>query len=244
VRDIDSVVYDLIGRRRRGESQGYDLLAMLMEARDEDTGDWMTDRQLRDELMTMFVAGHETSAVALTWTWYCLSMAPDAEAELHAEVDALGRAPKVEDLTRLRVTGAVVREAMRLFPPAWVLARTAIEDVTIGGYDVPAGAVVFVSPYATHRHPQFWPDPESFDPRRFEPERLEALHRFAYIPFGGGSRVCIGASFAMMELVLVVATIAQKWRLVLEPGQRVERLAAVTLRARYGMTMRAVAREK
>jgi cytochrome P450 len=243
VREIDGVVYDLIERRRRGESQGYDLLAMLMEARDEDTGEWMTDRQLRDEIMTMFLAGYETSAVALTWTWYCLSMAPGAEAELHAEVDALGRTPKAEDVARLRVTDRVVREAMRLYPPAWVIARTAIEDVTVGGYDVPAGSLVFMSPYATHRHPAFWPDPEAFDPRRFDPAR-DAQHRFAYIPFGAGPRACLGASFATTELVLVVATIARKWRLILEPGHRVERVSAVTMRTRYGMKMRAVSRGK
>jgi cytochrome P450 len=244
VRDVDSVVYDAIERRRRGESQGYDLLAMFMETRDEDTGEWMTDRQLRDEIMTMFVAGHETSAVALTWTWYCLSMAPDVEAQLHAEVDALGRVPKADDAARLRVTNGVVREAMRLFPPAWVIARTAIEDVTIGGYAVPAGAVVFMSPYATHRHPAFWPNPEAFDPRRFDPALVESQHRFAYIPFGGGPRACIGASFATVELVLVVATIARKWRLVLEPGHKVERVSAVTMRTRYGVKMRAVSRGK
>jgi cytochrome P450 len=242
VRDVDSVLYGLIDRRRRGESQGYDLLAMLMEAKDEQTGEWMTDRQLRDEMMTMFVAGHETSAVALTWTWYCLSLAPDAEARLHAEVDALGRAPKAEDVARLRVTGAVVREAMRLFPPAWTIARTAIEDATLGDYEVSAGSLVFVSPYATHRHPAFWPDPDAFDLERFEPARQEARHRFAYIPFGAGPRVCIGATFAIMELVLVVATIARRWRLALEPGHRIELLSAVTMRTRHGVKMRALPR--
>jgi cytochrome P450 len=244
VQDVDSVVYGLIDKRRRGESQGYDLLAMLMEARDEETGHWMSNRQLRDEIMTMFLAGHETSAVALTWTWYCLSMAPEAEASLHAEVDALGRTPRSEDIARLRVTSGVVREAMRLFPPAWVISRTAREDVVIGRYRVPVGALVFVSPYATHRHPAFWSDPETFDPERFDPSRFEEQHRFAYIPFGGGPRTCIGATFAMTELVLVVATIARKCRLVLEPGQRIERVSAVTMRTRHGMKMRAEFRSK
>jgi cytochrome P450 len=171
-------------------------------------------------------------------------MAPAAEAQLHAEVDALGRAPRAEDLVRLKVTSGVVREAMRLFPPAWVIARTATEDVTIGRYDVPADALVFVSPYATHRHPAFWPDPEGFDPGRFDPSRFEAQHRFAYIPFGVGPRTCIGASLATTELALVVATIARKFKLVLEPGHRVERVSAVTMRTRDGVKMRALPRGK
>ena len=244
IHDIDSVVYALIDKRRRGESQGYDLLAMLMEARDEETGQWMSNRQLRDEIMTMFLAGHETSAVALTWTFYCLSMAPEDESRLRAEVDALGRIPRSEDIARLPVTSSVVREALRLFPPAWVLSRTATEEVRIGPYAVPSGALVFISPYATHRHPAFWPQPEGFDPTRFNPARFEEQHRFAYIPFGGGPRTCIGATFAMTELVLVVATISRKCRLVLEPGQRIEHVSAVTMRTRYGMKMRAEFRPK
>jgi cytochrome P450 len=238
VRDIDAVVYELVGRRRRGESQGYDLLAMLMEARDESSGDWMSDRQLRDEIMTLFTAGHETTANALSWTWYCLSLAPEAERRLHAEVDGLRKAPAFGDVAKLPVTNAVVREAMRLFPPAWILARTALEDLVLGGYHVRRGSVVFVSPYATHRHPAFWAHPDAFDEDRFAPAVLEKVSRYAYIPFGAGPRICLGMQFALTEMVLVVATIARKFRLVLAPEHRVEVHPAVTLRPRHGMKMR------
>jgi cytochrome P450 len=199
----------------------------------------MDDDQLRDEVMTIFLAGYETTANALTWTWYLLSQNPEAEARLHMEIDSVldGRLPTFDDLPRLRYTEMVIAESMRLYPPAWAMGRRAISDFEIGEYFLPAKTNVFFSPYVVQRSPQFFPEPLHFDPERFTPEAKAARHRFAYFPFGGGTRQCIGESFAWMELVLVVATIAQRWKLSLTPGHPVEPQALITLRPKFGMKM-------
>ena len=238
-RTLDEVVYRIIEQRRASDENTGDLLAMLMHARDEDTGEGMTDRQLRDEVMTIFLAGHETTAIALSWTWFLLSKDPAVARKLRAELDRVlgGRTPTTGDLPELQYTGQVIQESMRLYPPAWIVSRCAIADDEIGGYHIPCGSFVFLSPYVTHRHPAFWDNPEGFDPERFERGRLDHLASFAYFPFGGGPRLCIGNTFAMMELQLIVATLAQRWRLNLVPGQRVELSPAITLRPRGPMLM-------
>jgi cytochrome P450 len=231
---LDAIVHRIIAERR--ERPGDDLLSMLMEATDESTGEKMDDRQLRDEAMTILLAGHETTANALTWTWLLLSRYPAALRELRQELsDVLGgRPPILEDLPRLRFTKMVIEESMRLYPPAWIIARSVAETDEIGGYQIPAGSIVFVSPYVVHRHPKFWQDPEGFDPRRFENEKP----RGAYFPFGGGPRMCIGNGFATMEAELVLATIAQRVRFELQPGHPVVPDPSITLRPRHGMKMR------
>ncbi len=230
---LDRIVQRIIAERRK--QPGDDLLSMLMEATDESTGEKMDDRQLRDEAMTIFLAGHETTANALTWTWLLLSRYPAALRELRQELAEVlgGRAPSIEDLPRLRFTKMVIEESMRLYPPAWVIARSVAAADEIGGYEIPAGSIVFVSPYVVHRHPGFWQDPEGFDPRRFEAEKP----RGAYFPFGGGPRMCIGNGFATMEAELVLATVAQRVRFELQPGHPVTLDPSITLRPRYGMKM-------
>lgn len=221
-----------------------DLLSMLMLARDED-GSAMSDKQLRDEVATLFAAGHETTSNALTWTWYALSQNPDVEARLHEELDEAlcGRTPTLADLPNLPYTLMVIKEAMRLYPPAWILsARTAQEDVTIGRTFIPKGSNVTVAPYVQHRLAKYFPDPERFDPERFTPEQEKQLPKYAYLPFGGGPRVCIGNSFAMMEAQLILATIAQRYRLHLVPNQAVKPAMQITLSPENGLKMRLEAR--
>jgi len=212
---------------------------MLLFARDEETGDVMTDRQLRDEVMTIFLAGHETTSLALTWIWYLLSQHPDAQQLVEREVDASlqGRTPGYEDLARLPYTRMVIEEAMRLYPPAWGFSRQALGPDTIGGYHLPKGWLVFVIPAVMHRLPAYWADPDRFDPLRFTPEQTAARPKFVYLPFGAGPRQCIGNQFALIEAQLIVATLAQRYRLRLLPGHPVEPWALVTLRPRYGMKM-------
>ena len=213
---------------------------MLLAAVDEDSGAGMSDWQLRDEMMTLFLAGHETTAAALTWTWYLLSQHPKVEARLLGELRQVlgGRAPVVADLPNLPYTEMVVREAMRLYPPAPGVAREPIEDVKIGGYDVPKGSLISVNIYALHRDPRFFEDPERFDPDRFSSAWDERIPRYAYLPFGGGPRVCIGNGFAMMEARLILATLAQRCQLSLEPGQEVVPIQLVTVRPKNGVRMR------
>lgn len=241
---LDATIYRLIAERRaRPEDRG-DLLSMLLLARDEegDRGS-MSDRQLRDEAMTIFLAGHETTANALTWTWYLLSQHSEVEAQLHAEVDALGKdILTADDLERLPYTRKVIAESMRLYPPAWALGRRATEDYAVGGYDVPRGSVVLMSQYVTHRDARFHPDPERFDPERWAPEAIASRPRFSYFPFGAGTRVCIGEQFAWMEAILILATLARGWRLRLVPEQRIAVHPLITLRPKYGMRMRLEAR--
>jgi cytochrome P450 len=197
----------------------------------------MTDAQVRDEAVTIFLAGHETTANALTWTWYLLSQNPEAEARLHAEVDALGGPPGLADLPKLAWTERVFAESMRLYPPAWIIGRRAMTDYEVGGYIIPRDSIVVCSQWVTHRDPRFFPDPERFDPERFRPEAKEARPKFSYFPFGGGPRVCIGEGFAWMEGVLLLASIARRWRMRLSPGHRVVPAPSITLRPRHGMRM-------
>ena len=242
---LDATIYRIIAERRKAREDRGDLLSMLLAARDEEgDGTGMTDRQLRDELMTLFLAGHETTANALSWTFYLLSQNPEAEARLLAELDGAlaGRTPTVLDLPSLRYCEGVLAESMRLYPPAWGLGRHVLEDVPLGSWVVPKGAHVAVVPWVVHRDERFWPDPLRFDPERFSPEARAARPKFAYFPFGGGARQCIGEPFAWMEGVLIVATIAQRWRLRLVAEHRVEPQALITLRPRYGMRMVAEAR--
>jgi cytochrome P450 len=240
MRTLDDVILEIIAGRRTGESDPDDLLSMLMHARDEDTGEGMSDPQLRDEVMTIFLAGHETTAIALGWTWYLLAQHEAVRQRLHSEIGTVldGRTPTVDDLPRLGYVERVIKESMRLYPPAWVISRRAIMDDVIGGFRIPAGAVVLVSPYVTHRHPRFWANAEDFDPDRFEAARQAERPPFAHFPFGGGPRQCIGNNFAMMELVLVVTTIAQRCRLVLPSGVSIGTNPSITLRPATPITMR------
>jgi cytochrome P450 len=241
---LDKIIYGIIEKRRKsGEDKG-DLLSMLLAARDEEgDGSGMTDEQIRDEALTLFLAGHETTANALTFTWYLLSQNPEAEAKFHAEIDALfphGETPKPEDYARLRYTEAVLAEAMRLFPPAWVLGRLAIEEHEIGGYRIPKGALVLSSMFVMQRDKRFWDAAEKFAPERWLKENSvkEAAQKFIYFPFGGGVRRCIGEQFAWMEGVLLLAALGRKWKLQLQPEQKIVLQPLMTLRSRYGMKMK------
>src|SRR5215210_54358 len=238
---LDSVIYRIIAERRRRPSEHDDLLALLMEACDEETGEGMSDRQLRDEVITLFVAGHETTANALTWASYLLSTHEGLACRLRTEVDEAlqGRLPTAADLPDLPYTRMVIDETLRLYPPAWITNRRAIEDDTMCGYRLPADAIVSISPYVTHRDPTLWENPEGFDPGRFAPERSTGRPHYAYFPFGGGPRQCIGKGFALMEATLVLALLAQRYELHLVPGRRVETVAMATLRPRHGMWMTA-----
>jgi cytochrome P450 len=212
---------------------------MLIAARDED-GSAMTDRQLRDEIMTFLLAGHETTAVSLSWTWYLLSEHPDVGRKLRQELNHVlgGRTPQLEDLSHLPFTDRVVRESMRLYPPAWSLARAVTKEMEIAGYRLPTGSNVVMSPWIMHRDPRFFHHPEQFDPDRWTLEATQQLPRFAYFPFGGGPRLCIGASFAMMEANLLLAAIAQRFQLRVVPGHPVAPQPGITLRPRHGMRMK------
>lgn len=239
VRILDETVYALITARRGSGVLGEDMLGMLLRARDEETGQSMSDRQVRDEILTLLIAGHETVASALTWTWYLLSLHEESRQRLQAEVrSGLGmRSPTTADLQLLPYTAQVFSEALRLFPPAWLITRSAIEADSLGEYPIPAGSLMIISPYVLHRSPEFWPNPEGFDPGRFaqEPSR-----RFAYIPFGAGPHLCIGSGFAQVEAQLILARISQAFRLDLLPGEKVQVDALVTLRPHQGLKMRLV----
>jgi len=217
-----------------------DLLDRLIAARDEQTGGGMSARELRDHIITIFTAGHETTAMALTWTWYLLSQHPAVEAKLHAELAAAlgGRAPIAEDLARLTYTRMVIEESMRLYPPVHTIAREALQDDTLAGHHVPRGSTVLIVPWVLHRHLKLWKDPQRFLPERFSPEQSAARARFSYLPFGGGRRICIGAAFATAEAMILLATIAQRYRLRLVAGHPVEPQGLITLRPRHGMKMR------
>ncbi len=235
-REIDDIVYRIIGERRAsGQDQG-DLLSMLLEAHDDD-GSQMSDRQLRDEVMTLFLAGHETTALTLSWIWYLLAQNPVAEKKFHFELsDVLhGKLPTMEDLPRLKYADMIAREAMRLYPPAYGLGREAIEDCEIAGYHVPRKAQVFMFQWVTQRDPRFFDEPNSFIPERWTDEFVNRLPKYAYFPFGGGPRFCIGNSFAMMEIVLVLATIGQRFKMTLVADHSVTLLPAMSLRPKDGI---------
>jgi cytochrome P450 len=239
IRTLDGVVQQMITEHRRLGSDTDDLLSLLVLARDEETGEGMNDRQVRDEVMTLLLAGHETTSNALTWTWYLLSQHPDVESRLHAELERVlgGRIPMVEDLPRLVYTRMVLEEALRLYPPAVGFNRKALADDEVGGYVVPANTLIWLSPYTTHRHPDFWEDPDVFDPERFSPERAAGRPHFAHFPFGGGPRLCIGSNFARMEAELILATIAQRYQLRLLPGHQVDPQVLLSMRPRHGLPM-------
>jgi len=236
---LDRIIYGFIADRRASGRDHGDLLSMLLLARDEDDGGVMTDRQVRDEAMTIFLAGHETTANALTWTWYLLSGEPEVERRLHDEIDRVlgGRAPTMTDLPSLGSVEQVVTESMRLYPPAWLIGRRAIDAHPIDGYTAPPRSIVLMSQWVMHRDPRFFQEPDRFNPARWTPAFRAELPKFAYFPFGGGPRQCIGESFAWMELVLVVATIARRWKLRLVPGHPVEPQPLVTLRTKHGVRM-------
>ncbi|HUI01154.1 MAG TPA: cytochrome P450 [Nitrososphaerales archaeon] len=237
---LDSIMYRIIQERQKsGEDRG-DLLSMLLQARDkEGDGSGMTDLQVRDEAMTLFLAGHETTAKALTWSWYLISENPEAESKLHAEVDSVlaGRPPTAQDFPKLEYTNKIMAEALRMYPPSWTLGVKAIKPFSVAGYQIPVGATMVMSQYIVHHDPHFYPEPERFRPERWTPEFKSSLPRFAYFPFGGGPRGCVGEPFAWMEGVLVIATIAQRWRLTHVRGHKVEMLPRLTLRPKYGMKM-------
>ena len=235
--DGERVINSLIDARRSGRVENEDLLSLLIKARDEETGAGMSDEQLRAEAVTIIGAGHETTAVTLSWLWYLLSERREVEERLHAELERElgGRTPTIEDLPRLRYTQMACEETMRLYPPAWALSRTALGPDTYGGYPVAAGSEALLLTYVTHRHPDFWDDPEKFDPERFAPERAAARPRFSYYPFGGGPRQCVGQHFALTEMLIIVGTVAQNFKLRLAPGHKVEPEASITLRPRTGL---------
>jgi len=236
---LDQTVYGIIDERRKSGQDRGDLLSMLLMAVDEEDGGSMNDQQLRDEAMTLFLAGHETTANALAWTWYLLSLNPDAANAMHRELAAVlgDRTPTPADYARLPYTEMVVAESMRMFPPAWAVSRLAVEDAMIGEWLVPKGAVVVAAQAVTHRDPRWFPDPSRFDPLRFTPEAKASRPKLSYFPFGAGPRICIGEGFAWMEAVLIVATIAQRWRLELV-SRDVTPQASITLRPKGGIRMR------
>lgn len=210
---VDESIYRIIQEHRQHPEKYTDLLSMLLAAQDEDTGEGMDDVQIRDEAITLFIAGHETTAVALTWFWYLVAQHPDVEKKMHEEIDEVleGRRPSFQDIPSLVFTRQILSEVLRLYPPAWLLTREPMEDIMIGAYRIPKGATVDLSPYFLQRDERFWPEPNRFDPDRFSPKRKNNNHRFAYVPFGSGVRGCIGEQFAWTEALLTIAVLAQKW---------------------------------
>ncbi len=252
---LDQVVDGMIAARQREPAarlaERGDLLSMLIAARDEEQGDVedgpgaaFSPEELRDQVLTLFLAGFETVANALAWSWLLLGQNPEAEAKLHRELDDVltGRLPTLEDLPRLEYTPMALAESMRLYPPVWTMARESLEEVSIGPYRLPKGTMTLFSQYIVQRDPQWFPDPTAFRPERHTPEAKAARPRFCYFPFGGGGRQCIGESFAWMEATLAIATIAQKWRLEILPGQQIEVQPKITLRPKYGIKAKAVQR--
>lgn len=240
VRELDDVVLDIIAERRRAPDAHPDLLGMLMAARDEDTGEGMDDKQLRDEVMTLLLAGHETTSNLLCWTWLLLTENPDALERLQAETDRVlgGRRPAWDDLGELTWTRQVLEESLRLYPPAWLVDRVAIGPDQFDDTTVPPGGIVMVNIWLTHHRPDVWPDPERFDPERFAPGAAEGRHRFAWYPFGGGPHLCIGNHFAMIEATLALAMMARGFRMTFVDRASIRRKASVTLRPADTMPMR------
>ena len=240
---LNKVIAEMVQNRRAqlaaGEQPPDDLLTMLLEARDPESGEGMSDAQIRDEIITLLIAGHETVASALTWCWYLLAQHPEQLARLQEEVDGVldGRRPTIADLAQLPLTRAIFDETLRLYPPAWIITRRAIAADKLGDGEIPANGLILISPYVVHRHPGFWPEPEQFNPDRFLPGAGDGRPRFAYIPFGGGPRLCIGDQFALTEAQLIIAEVARRGRLALVPDQKVVMEPLVTLRPQHGLWM-------
>src|SRR5919202_1160110 len=268
-KELDSLVYQLIADRRRrrrtesnddgGKNYYEDLLSRLMQAQDSDSPnsnqEKMSDKQVRDQVMTIFIAGHETTANALTWTFYLLSQNQAVETELHNEINSVlgdgsggdnvgNRIPTADDIPKLQYTEKVLRESMRLYPPVWTIGRHVENDYSVAGYTIPAGSSILMSQYVMHHNPKYYDQPEQFNPDRWTEEFKTQLPKFSYFPFGGGIRGCIGESFAWIEGVLIIAIIAQKWTMRLLPSQRITLDPAITLRPRYGMKMKLIQRTK
>jgi cytochrome P450 len=234
---IDAVVYRMIEAHRRERSDRGSLLDLMLAASPDHSAE--SEQSLRDQVITIFLAGYETVANALTWTWYLLSENPDCERRLHQEVDRelQGRSPTYDDVPRLRYTEMVFAESMRLYPPAWAMGRCARQDFRLGEFFLPAKTTVLMSQFILHRDPRYFPDPLRFDPERFTPEAKSTRQKFTYFPFGAGARQCIGESLAWMEGVLLLATLSQNWSLRLVPGHAVEPEPLITLRPKHGMLM-------
>jgi enediyne biosynthesis protein E7 len=239
-RSLTKIVADLVTRRRKEDEEHFDYVSMLMSARDKDTGAPMSDRELVDEVMTLVVAGHETTASGLNWTWYLLSQNPEVAARLHAEIDAAPdmTTPGLAQMESLAYTQQVVNEALRLYPPGWLLSRRTIEADLLGGYEVPAGTNVLLPLYLLHRDGRFWKDPERFWPERFAPEHEAERPRFAYMPFAAGPRHCIGETFALYEMLMHLYKVARRYRLSYVPDKPLELEAQINLRTRYPLYMR------
>jgi cytochrome P450 len=242
IRILDRIIYHLIQERREQGTEGTnssDLLSLLLEARDEETQQGMSDKQLRDEVVTLYIAGHETTAIALSWALYLLSKHPEVERRLQQELRQVlgGRTPTIADLPNLPYNRMILDETLRLYPPAWAIARRPVQEDTIGGYTIRPNRFLFFSPYVMHRHPTHWDNPEGFDPERFAPNREAERPRYAYFPFGGGPRQCIGNIFSLTEAQLILTMIVQNYQLSLVPGHPVEPAPLVTLRPRYGIKM-------
>ncbi len=237
---LDSIIYRIIEERRKNGEDAGDLLSMLILATDtEGDGEGMTNEQLRNEALTIFLAGHETTANALTWTFYLLSQNEDVEKKLHEELDSVvqdGKLPAMEDVPNLKYTEKVLAESMRLYPPAWAVGRLAVKDLEIGGYHIPKDSLVLMSQYVMHRDPRYYENPERFNPERWITDPKDSK-QFTYFPFGGGARRCIGDQFAWMEGILLLAVIARKWKLRHVAEHKVETQAIFTLRPKYGMQM-------
>ncbi len=234
---LDHIIYKVINARRARGIQTRDLLDRLLSVRDEQSGLGMEEKQIRDEVVTLMLAGHETSATALQWTFYTLSQYPEVEAELLEELDRVlgGRPATASDLAQLPYLKQVVQETMRLFPPVWGIARKSVEAQVFGGYQLPAGAYLAITPYALHRHPEHWPEPERFDPARFSPQNSQGRHPYSYIPFAAGPRTCIGVGMSMLEIQLILAQLLQRYRVRMLPGHPVVPQATITYRPRFGM---------
>jgi cytochrome P450 len=234
---LNDTIYPLIAEARKNPKD--DLLGMLLAMRDKDTGEGMTDQQARDEVVTIFFAGHETTAASMTWAFYLLSQNPEVEEQLRAEIKSVlnGHAPTFEDLPKLTYMQQVIQEILRLYPAAYLFAREAVTDDVINGYPIPAKTLIFITPYITHRDPKYWPAPERFDPQRFTPENIASRPRHVYYPFGEGPHVCIGNNFALMEMQLILTMALQRFRLRLVPNQSIVLKPEATLRSKHGIKM-------
>lgn len=237
---LDNLILDIINFRRQNPSERNDLLSMLMAARDEETGEGMSDKQLQNEAITLLVAGHETVASGLAWTWYLLAKYPDIAANLQSELARVlnGGYPNFEKLPQLEYTRRVFDETLRLYPPAWAIPRENKEDDEINGYFIPKGSLVNVATFMIHRHPEFWENPDKFNPDNFLPEKVNQRPKFTYFPFGGGKRVCIGQNFALMEATIIIALISQRFKLELLPNQQIEIDPTFTLRPKNGIKVK------